>query len=65
MRRLGAFMMYCIAVAAIPLCIVFNVDWKLAACAIGIPGIIGTLLLLFTTWQDVKEVVSAVTNKEA
>jgi len=64
MRRVLAFILCLVAVAIIVLCVVFKLEWKAICAAGGLPLAGSLVLLFFTTWDDVKTVVSAVKGDE-
>jgi len=61
MRRFCSFILYIMGIILAGACIINNIsDWKLVLVLVGLPLGIATLLLLFTTWSDIKGVVDAV-----
>lgn len=60
MRRVLAFLFALAAIALAAVALVLKMEWKAVAAAAGIPVFACIVLLLFTTWNDVTGVVSAI-----
>ena len=60
MRRLLAFIFALATIGIATACVIYKLDWKAILVAAGIP-LVGTLLMMFfTTWQDISNIVSVV-----
>lgn len=59
MRRVLAFLFGLAAIGCGITSLVLKSAWQIVACAFGLPGLICILLLFFTTWDDISNIVSA------
>lgn len=60
MRRVSAFFMFLAAIALMCVSLFETHDWKIILVCGLVPALTGIVLLFFTTWQEVAEVVKAV-----
>lgn len=59
MRRIGALLLYVTGTIAGTTSILCKQGWEVVCVAFGVPYLFATLLLLFTTWTDIKGIVAA------
>lgn len=59
MRRIGALVLYMTGTGAGTTAILCKQGWEVVGVAFGVPYLFATLLLLFTTWADIKALVAA------
>lgn len=59
MRRFLAFLFCLASICAGLLSIVKDSSWQVVAASFGVPGIISAAFMFFTTWEDVKKIISA------
>lgn len=59
MRRVGAFIFILAAVAAGLWAVATGQPWQTVAAGFGVPGSLAAMLLFFTSWSDIKSIVSA------
>lgn len=59
MRRVGALMLYITGTIAGTTAILCRQGWEVVCVAFGVPYLFATLLLLFTTWADIRGIIEA------
>lgn len=60
MRRILAFMLVLTTIAMGVLCVVLGKDWKVLLVATSVPVVSAIILMFFTTWGDIANVVDKV-----
>lgn len=60
MRRILAFILTLCSIGILVVGIIFHAEWKVILVAGGLPLLGSIILLFFTTWGDVKQVIQAV-----
>lgn len=59
MRRIGALMLYMTGTVAGTTAILCKQGWEVVGVAFGVPYLFATILLLFTTWTDIRGIIEA------